>query len=267
MKNKHTVLSNVAYGPHERHRSDVFIPLHPKSASGLILIIHGGGWSDGDKSIHHPDAEYYSDNGYVCAAVNYRFVTETLTVYDELDDITAALKTIKEKCAENGFSLDKLILSGTSAGAHLALLYAYTRKDSSPVLPVAACVYCPPVDCFKTDFLSGNFEDWKYDILSKCSGTKVTRENFLDTDTQKALKMISPSEYVTPDCVPTAVYHGAHDEIIPLSHVKEFTEQLSLANVKNKLLIYPNSGHALDKDPDCIDTAKLTAKEYAERYL
>lgn len=270
MDNNFIFLENVAYGNHERHSLDIYIPNTVKSHSGVILFIHGGGWHQGYKEAHRPDAEFCCNEGYVSATMNYRFVSESLSVYDELDDISSALEVIKEKCSEYGLKVNKLILSGASAGAHLSLLYAYTRKETAPLSPVAVCAYCPPVDCSKTDFLigiSGQFESWKYEILSKCCGIKITKDTFLNEPQQQALKRISPQNYVDEFTVPTAVFHGKLDDIIPLEHIREFVDLLKENGVKNDLLIYENSGHTLDKDPEAAEKARENIRDYAVKYF
>lgn len=267
---KFTVLKDIPYGNHERHKLDIFIPKNPKCTSGVILFIHGGGWIQGDKSGHHHDTDFFSNSGYISATMNYRYVSENTTVYDELDDITSALKAIKNQCSKYGFNIEKVLLSGGSAGSHLALLFAYTRKAEAPITPVAVCPYCPPVDCSKPDFLlgiSGEFEDWKYGVLSKCCGLEINSENLLKPQQQKALKKISPQEYISEHCIPTAIFHGRLDELIPFSHIEKFINSLNEKGVKNDLLTYENSGHALDKDPDTASQTRGIIEKYAEMYL
>ncbi len=263
-------LSDVEYGCHERQKVDIFIPEKVKSDLGVILYIHGGGWTMGDKTVHHPDAEHFCNLGYICASMNYRYITEEINVFDELDDITSALKTIKNKLSEHGFNVKKLIVSGGSAGGHLSLLYAYTRMNESPIRPVAACVYCPGVDCSKPDFLmgiSGEFEDWKNGVLSYACGIRINKENFLNDDQQKALRKISPETYVSESCVPTAVFQGKLDDLVPYEHIVKFIGILNEKGIKNDLLVYENSGHAQDKDPEKVLQAKEIIREYAELYF
>lgn len=270
MDNKYIILSDISYGSHERQKLDIFIPEKTKSASGIILFIHGGGWTQGDKSAHHADCRHFCELGYICATMNYRFVSEEISIYDELDDITSALKAIKTKCAGLGSDIKKLILSGGSAGGHLSLMYAYTRNYESPVAPVAACVYCPPVSFTSADFLQGisaELDEWKYGLLSDCCGFKITKETFLNKAEQEALSKISPEEYVSADCVPTAVFHGRHDDLVPIEHTHKFIGLLKSVKVKNDLLIFENSGHLLDKDPETDKQAKEIIKEYCETYL
>lgn len=265
-----TVLKDISYGNYERHRADIYIPENPVSQSGLILFIHGGGWTSGDKDAHTPDAEYFASLGYISATMNYRYVSQNVHVDQVLDDVSSALEAIKKKCYEHGFDISKLILSGGSAGAHIALLYAYTRKDASPLLPVAICAYCPPTDCAKEDFLmgiNGEFEGWKYEILSMVCGAEISKITLKNEAVQKALQKISPINYIDKNCVPTAVFYAKADELIPVSHIEDFEHKLTEANIKHDLVQYPNSGHTLDKDPASAETARSVIKRYAEMYL
>lgn len=265
-----TIYNDITYGNHERHKLDIFVPKNVKSDSGIILFIHGGGWTMGDKSVHHSDCEYFSNLGYICATMNYRYVDENTVVYDELDDITSALKAIKSRCKESGFDIKKAILSGGSAGGHLSLFYAYKRKDEAGIMPVAVCAYCPAVDCTTQDFLlgvDGESEFWKYIVLSRCCGIEINKENLMNPEQQEALRMISPENYISENCVPTAVFHGKQDELVPFNHTLKFINKLNETGIRNNLVIYENSGHALDKDPDAALQARKVFADYAEMYL
>ena len=264
------LFSDVSYGAHERHKFDIFIPEDVKKKSGAILFIHGGGWHDGDKSVHHKDCRYFCNLGYICATMNYRFVTDELTIFNELDDITCTIKKLKEFLSAKGYDVKNLILSGGSAGAHLSLMYAYTRVDEAPVNLAAVCAYCPPVNFAKPDFLVGlanEFEEWKYGLLSKCCGFTITKETLMNEPQQKVLYNASPEKYLSPDCIPTAIFYGKSDDLIPSPHIEEFIRLLNENNIKNDVLLYENSGHALDKDPETAQQAKDIIEKYAKMYL
>ena len=270
MKKNFRVLENVAYGSHERHRIDIYIPERVTAPKGFILFIHGGGWHDGDKDKHFGDCEYFCGLGYLCGTMNYRFVSDELTIFDELDDISEALKAVKSTCAEQGYDIEGVLLSGVSAGGHLSLMYAYSRMDSAPIKPVAACVFCPPPNCAKPDFLigiAGRFVEWKYDILSKCCGFRVTKENLLSDQAQAALLKISPENYLSESCVPTAVFAGMADELIPFEHTVALMKKLTALGVKNDLLAYENVIHSIEKNPVAVAEARAMTIKYAQNYL
>ena len=84
---------------------------------------------------------------------------------------------------------------------------------------------------------------------------------------QKALYNISPEKYLSPDCIPTAIFYGKSDDLIPSPHIEEFIRLLNENNIKNDVLLYENSGHALDKDPETAQKSRDIMENYAEMYL
>ena len=262
------VLNDLAYGEHERQRMDVYIPAEAKSRSGIVLYIHGGGWSQGDKSAHAADARYWCERGYLSASMNYRYVSETIDVFDELDDVTGALSAAADVCRQYGFCLEKLFLSGGSAGAHLSLLYALTRQATAPVKPVGVLAYCPPVDCAAPDFLigiSGRFENWKYKVLSKCCGLRITKQNYDTQPSKSALAKISPITYVENLSFPVAIGHGKKDDIVPFDQSVSFLRELEKRGLEHDLIVFENSGHVLDKDPDAVQRSREVMSQYLEK--
>ena len=57
------------------------------------------------------------------------------------------------------------------------------------------------------------------------------------------------------------------DELVPFEHSEIFIDSLTKAGVKNDFLVYENSGHALDKDPDKTDESRKVVLSYAEMYF
>ena len=142
MNEKDNILEyiNMPYGIRaKRQIFDLCIPKSVKGDAHMVLYVHGGAWTAGSKDSYIGTLESMAEQGYVCAAINYRYCGKPnyASVSDVLDDITSALSTIKETAAENGINLHGVMLDGGSAGAHLSLLYAYSRVDEAPVKPVA----------------------------------------------------------------------------------------------------------------------------------
>src|SRR5262245_55598584 len=67
--------ADVAYGPHPRQVMD-FWRAHSTSPTPVVVLIHGGGWVNGDKSVYRGAVRRYLDAGVSIVAINYRFVTE-----------------------------------------------------------------------------------------------------------------------------------------------------------------------------------------------
>lgn len=101
------------YGSDPRQRLD-FTPA-ARADAPLVLFIHGGGWSFGDKRIAAHMARHFHARGYAFASINYRLVPN-VAVEQQADDVAAALASLI------GRARLPVILVGHSAGAHLAAL-------------------------------------------------------------------------------------------------------------------------------------------------
>ena len=151
------IFKDMQYGHHQRQKVDLYLPADSDGEVGLVLFIHGGAWIAGDKNVYDAQAEEFMQKyGYATAALNYRYISDKISIHDELDDIEACLLRIKEKAAEKGITINKVILTGGSAGAHLSLQYAYSRCDSAPVTPVAVVSYSAPTDMKDEAYYNNN---------------------------------------------------------------------------------------------------------------
>ena len=143
---KTEIVKDIRYGNHERHMVDIAFPCGATGDVDLVLMIHGGGWTAGDKSLYHGEIEKFAGSGVVAATMNYRYATESVSCLDILDDITAALAKIKEVALQKGIKISRALLTGLSAGGHLSLLYAYARADEAPIRPAAVIEQSGPAD-------------------------------------------------------------------------------------------------------------------------
>ncbi len=130
--------STYAYGSADKQAFDFY----PASSSGhpaLVVFIHGGGWSIGDKAMGTRNkASHFTGKGYAFASLNYRLVPETDPA-GQAADVAAALATLRAKAGNLGFDPDKIILMGHSAGAHLAALVSTDpRYLEAAGVPMAA---------------------------------------------------------------------------------------------------------------------------------
>ncbi len=261
--------ANMSYGSHERQILDLAIPKNNDGEVGLILFIHGGAWIAGDKD-GYKDAvsDCANREGIAAAAINYRYIDESVSVLDILDDIDAALSAIKEKAEKKGISINKVLLTGSSAGAHLSMLYAYSRKDTAPVTPAAVVSYSGPTDLYDDGFYYGNAlgdTDTLCGLMSWACGESFTITG--KADFKAALDKASPIAYVNEGTVPTLICHGEKDTVVPYSNALSIVEEFEQYGVEYDFISYPNSDHDLGSDPDCADRADELMREYVARYI
>ncbi|MBR3598124.1 MAG: alpha/beta hydrolase [Clostridia bacterium] len=263
------VYYNLAYGKHDRQVMDLCLPENNDGEVGLVLMIHGGAWISGDKEGYSSALKTVCNElGYASAAINYRYLGDGVTLHDIADDIEAALTVIKEKGAEKGININKVLLTGGSAGAHLSMFYAYSRAASSPITPVAVVSDCGPTDLtdenFYIDSGLGDEEAIAY-LLSLCIGKEFSfsdRAKFVEE-----IKAVSPLYYVNENTVPTVINHGQKDDIVPYSNALSIVEKFEEYGVTYDFNSYPNSGHGLDSDPENKKIADELIYRYIKTYL
>lgn len=106
---------------------DLFLPSGKKEANSIIILIHGGGWVSGDRSLMYPIAESLAGKGIAAAAVEYRLAPEKGFPAAVLD-IKSAVAWIKKNADQFNIDGTKIILAGFSAGGHLAAFCGLTNS-------------------------------------------------------------------------------------------------------------------------------------------
>src|SRR5918994_614029 len=118
-----------APGGGRRHLLDVWRPRAGAERAPVLFQIHGGAWMVGDKAQQAlPLMLHLAAQGWVCVAANYR-LSPRVAFPDHLLDCKLALRWIREHVAEYGGDPDFIVVTGGSAGGHLAALLALTPND------------------------------------------------------------------------------------------------------------------------------------------
>lgn len=125
---------NVRYGNHERNVFDLWIA-NTDQPSPLVIYIHGGGFTGGDKSEVYKTNEIDSslNNGISFASINYRYRTEdSLGVRASLYDSKRALQYIRSRAKEWNVDGNRIACYGGSAGAGTSLWLAFHDDMADP---------------------------------------------------------------------------------------------------------------------------------------
>lgn len=118
----------ASYGERKMH-IDIFQPTDLDSKQPAVLLIHGGGWASGDKSMEAPMAIELARQGYVTAAVEYRLSPEALYPAAVID-IKTAIRYLRKNADHYQIDTSKIAVYGTSAGGQLAALIGTTNASS-----------------------------------------------------------------------------------------------------------------------------------------
>ena len=110
---------------------DAFYPKQKTAEKRIaIIIVHGGGWRTGNRTLHYPLAQRLAKMGYACFTPEYRLSTEALypaAVYD----IKSAIRWVRKNAAKYNIDINKIAVAGHSAGGELAAMMGATNNIPS----------------------------------------------------------------------------------------------------------------------------------------
>jgi acetyl esterase/lipase len=229
---------------------DVYAPALPARPGALrpaVLQVHGGAWVIGDKREQGiPLLKELARHGWVGFNANYR-LSPAATWPDHLVDIKRALAYVREHADTYGIDPDFVVVTGGSAGGHLAAMMALTQGDpryqpgfEGADTSVQACVPFYGVYDFtnRAGTMPTQFRDW---ILQP-----LVMKAFFDDEPEK-FAAASPMDNLRPDLPPFFVVHGDHDTLAPVQDARAFVEALrSVSTSSVHYLELRGAQHAFD---------------------
>ncbi|PVD50029.1 alpha/beta hydrolase [Terrimonas sp.] len=250
---------------------DVFLPdtIADKNFP-LLIIIHGGGWALGDKTL---ETIYYMkklkqellNNGIAVASIDYSLVSKDVHLPTPVEDCKDAIKWLYANATQYNLDTTNFGLWGGSAGGHLALLAAYSGKeqfkgDSLLMQYPSQVKYV--VDNFgpteMNDLLrvdAGKFTTFIFKIFFRKIYNVRERLSFaltgyhLKTDKEK-LKEInhacSPLYYVSENAVPTLIFHGTKDRVVPYAQSEKLKALLDRDHIENEFVTVAKGDHGFN---------------------
>ncbi|MBL9178130.1 MAG: alpha/beta hydrolase [Verrucomicrobiaceae bacterium] len=207
------------------------------------LIIHGGGWTGGAPPRMYPFAAHYAKLGLVGISMQYRLHSAKtgVSVFDCVKDTRSAVRHIRAHAAELGVDPAKIIVSGGSAGGHLAAataLFDKVNEDGDDLAisttPAALVLLFPVIDTSKAGYGQAKIgERWQE---------------------------LSPVHNVRASLPPTLIFHGTGDTVTPFAGAKAFHEAMLKAGNRCELDVNEGGAHGyLMRDKALFDdTMKKT---------
>jgi len=120
----YTTLEKTKYGKRELHL-DIFRP-EKEGKYPAVLLVHGGAWKTGNKSLLVPMAQMLAEKGFVAVSVEYQMVLEA-PYPAAVHNLKAAIRWMRANANKYSIDQDKIAVSGTSAGGQLASLVGLTN--------------------------------------------------------------------------------------------------------------------------------------------
>jgi acetyl esterase/lipase len=253
---------NVPYSEdHQPARTmDVFAPDRPNGAA--VLLVHGGGWSGGEKAQWHSTALYLSGKGYACASAGYRLAPAT-KFPAQIEDVRLAMSFFRGLAKRKGFTATKVAAMGSSAGGHLVALLATIGPDdklgwteevtAADTRPNAVIAYCPATDLHQNR-PGGFLPDAVLNFLGQS-----------ESEAPELYRQASPVDRVTGAECPFLFVHGDQDPTIPHTFSVGMGEKLRAAGAQAEVVTLPGVGHGFGYG--VTQDVQKTAIGHVERFL
>jgi acetyl esterase/lipase len=227
-----------AEGKGSRRLLDVWRPAGGVQGAPVLLQIHGGAWFMGSKRAQgRPILTRMARAGWVCVAINYR-LSPGVRFPAHLVDCKLALKWIREHIAEYGGDPSRVVVTGGSAGGHLAALLAVTQNDPQ---------FQPGFESADTSVLGAAsiYGPFDIDAVLEHTGPRLriwAKKLIFDGKSKEA----SPITWVRPGLPPMLVVQGTADNMVPAPLAHFFVEAMRAAKNEVVHLEVPRAPHAFD---------------------
>ncbi len=244
-----TVDENVSYcSMNEMEILDFYYPtaesLDSTDPFPVVLYVHGGGWSKGDKTDLATYREALNEKGIAVAAVNYSLAPASVFPTN-IEDIKCAVRYLRANASSYNIDPDHIGAYGGSAGGHLVSLLGTSAEmsawDTGDYLEFSSEVEAV-VDMYGPADLTIQFEGNPPELLKSAFGDS----SYKDGADQ------SPITYVSSDDPPFLIIHGEEDDLVPFEQSQMFYDALVAAGVEATLIPVENAGHsfrAVEKGP------------------
>jgi acetyl esterase/lipase len=198
----------------------------PGDQRPCFIVIHGGGWTGGAPRRMYPFAEHFARQGLVGISVEYRLLNTKLgtTVFDCVKDGRSAVRYVRSHAAELGIDPQKIVVSGGSAGGHVAAATAiFDGIDEAGEATEVSCVPNALVLLFPV-----------IDTSPAGYGTAKIGERWQE---------LSPAHRVRPGAPPTIVFHGTADTVTPFAGAVAFRDAMAKAGNRCELVSHEGGRH------------------------
>jgi acetyl esterase/lipase len=215
-----------------------------------VLVIHGGGWSAGERSEVLHTNEWLAQQGFAVFDMEYRLAPPP-NGRAALSDVRCAMAWLKKDAKAEGFDIgmDRLVLLGRSAGGHLALLAGYTQDepgnagagcDTSGVHVAGVVALYPVTDLVSAFEQPANRKAYPLDekVRGYVGGSPAEQP--------AAYRQLSPLSHVKATTPPTFLVHGSKDQVVPFVQSRKLAEALAGAGVAHDFVALPWAQHGFD---------------------
>ena len=251
---------DIAYLPADRaEKADLYLPAEDTARHPGVVIIHGGGWSGGDKGAAREDniGRTLAAHGYVCMSVNYLLADpqgKKPAWPQNLYDCKTAVRWMRANAERLHLDPDHIGAIGGSAGGHLASMVDVTRpKDGlDPSGPYGE--FSCRVSCAVDMYGPVDLVDWK-DIATLGKTRKEAPELY---------QQFSVMTYLDKSTPPILILHGTADALVDVQQSRSLDAALTALGVEHHLEIVEGAPHSFHLQPKEKDLRPLVLEFFGK---
>jgi len=214
----------------------------PKVATGAlpaIVVIHGGGWRQGDRAFHDELTWRFAKMGYVAATIGYRFCPKH-PFPAQIEDAKCAVRFLRANAEAYHIDPDRIGAVGFSAGAHLAMLLGtmdpadgYDNSGGSPG------------QSSKVRAVVAFFGPTDFDTPAPAATATLFKDLFGGTQEEKKdlCHKASPLTYVSKGDAAMLLFQGTADPLVPYAHAVKMADAMQAAGVRGRVELILGAGH------------------------
>lgn len=194
----------------------IFYPknYNPSKKYSTYIFFHGGSWNSGNPEWGYNLCEYYAEKGMLAISIEYRLLNlHGVRTADCITDAKDAIKWVRENEEKLGVDANKIVVDGFSAGGHLALSSAVfsKEKESKPNALILR---------------AASYDLTRFSNMNKNEGANI-----------------SPLLHLDNKLVPTIMFHGTQDYVVPFKEFSAFKTKMEKLNNNFEYHIFNGAGH------------------------
>ena len=226
---------------------DIYHPALAESGglSPVLIAVHGGGFFQGSRAFGAANLRWFADHGWTVISIDYRLARDDRPTWDlATRDVQCALAWTAANAAALHIDLDRVTLTGGSAGGSLAMTAGYladakrTNPACGPAIPHVAAVIAkaPLIDVIGSWYYPGELRDEQRSYLTRYIGGSPR-------DYPERYAAIDLRHFQFPSNPPTLLLGGASDPILPAEAGTDFMRKATAAGLEVHQILFPYSGH------------------------
>jgi acetyl esterase/lipase len=219
-------------------KMDLYVATKEEKPTPIVINIHGGGWNHGTKESQTGFNTFFKA-GYAVANVEYR-LTPQATAPAAIEDVRCALIYIIKNAKGLNIDTNKIVVMGSSSGAHLALMAGLLENDrrfDNNCDEVVSVKVAAIIDKYGI----ADVWDWGYGPNIRSKSAVNWLGNFAKDKGFAAA--VSPITYVNKNSPPTFIVHGDADPTVPYQQSVALHNKFLEAGVKTEFITVPGGLH------------------------